>query len=72
MPANSDDDRYRCLAGLRTVVFMNADDMRDRGLGEFDLVDTTSFSKDESTRSVHGYRAVGYDVPRGWPAGACG
>lgn len=30
----SDDDRYRGLADLRTVVFMNADDMRDRGLGE--------------------------------------
>ena len=28
----SNDDRYRGLKGLRTVVFMNDDDMRDRGL----------------------------------------
>ncbi len=41
----SNDDRYRGLKGLRTVVVMNEDDMRDRGLEEFDLVDVTSFSK---------------------------
>lgn len=42
----SNDDRYRGLKGLRTVVFMNEADMRDRGLDEFDCVDVTSFSKD--------------------------
>ncbi len=65
----SNDDRYRGLKGLRTVVFMNDGDMRDRGLAEFDLVDVTSFSKDGSTRTVYGYRAVQYDVPRGCAAG---
>ena len=65
----SNDDRYRGLKGLRTVVFMNADDMRDRGLGEFDLVDITSLSKDGSRRAVYGYRAVRYDIPRGCAAG---
>jgi molybdopterin-dependent oxidoreductase alpha subunit len=65
----SNDDRYRGLKGLRTVVFMNSGDMHDRGLGEFDLVDITSFSKDGSTRAVYGYRAVTYDVPRGCAAG---
>jgi len=65
----SNDDRYRGLKGLRTVVFMNADDMGDRGLEEFDLVDITSFSKDGSQRSVNGYRAVNYDIPRGCVAG---
>jgi molybdopterin-dependent oxidoreductase alpha subunit len=65
----SNDDRYRGLKGLRTVVFMNEDDMRDRGLGEFDLVDVTSFSKDGSTRTVHGYRAVRYEIPPGNAAG---
>jgi anaerobic selenocysteine-containing dehydrogenase len=30
----SDDDRYRGLKGLRTAVFMNETDMRDRGLSE--------------------------------------
>jgi molybdopterin-dependent oxidoreductase alpha subunit len=41
----SNDDRYRGLKGVRTVVFMNDGDMRERGLGEFDLVDITSFSR---------------------------
>jgi molybdopterin-dependent oxidoreductase alpha subunit len=65
----SNDDRYRGLRGLRTVVFMNADDMRDRGLAEFGLVDITSYSKDGSQRTVHGYRAVRYELPRGCAAG---
>ncbi|MCW2556714.1 MAG: molybdopterin-dependent oxidoreductase alpha subunit [Mycobacterium sp.] len=37
---------------------MSADDMRERGLEEFDLIDITSFARDGSTRSVYGYRAV--------------
>jgi len=65
----SNDDRYRGLKGLRTVVFMNPDDMGDRGLEEFDLIDITSFSKDGSQRSVYGYRAVSHDIPRGCAAG---
>jgi len=65
----SNNDRYRGLKGLRTVVFMNENDMRDRGLGEFDLVDVTSFSKDGSTRTVYGYRAVRYEIPPGCAAG---
>jgi molybdopterin-dependent oxidoreductase alpha subunit len=65
----SNDDRYRGLKGLRTVVFMNEDDMRDRGLDEFDLVDVTSFSKDGTQRRVHGYRAVRYEIPPGCAAG---
>jgi molybdopterin-dependent oxidoreductase alpha subunit len=65
----SNDDRYRGLKGLRTVVFMNEDDMRDRGLDEFDLVDITSFSKDGSRRAVYGYRAVRNNIPRGCAAG---
>jgi anaerobic selenocysteine-containing dehydrogenase len=65
----SNDDRYRGLKGLRTVVFMNEDDMRDRGLDEFDLVDITSFSKDRTERTVHGYRAIRYEIPRSCAAG---
>jgi len=65
----SNDDRYRGLKGLRTVVFMNENDMRDRGLEEFDLVDVTSFSKDGTQRTVHGYRAVRYEIPPGCAAG---
>jgi anaerobic selenocysteine-containing dehydrogenase len=65
----SNDDRYRGLKGLRTVVFMNEEDMRDRGLDEFELIDITSFSKDGSTRTAHGYRAVRFEIPRGCAAG---
>jgi molybdopterin-dependent oxidoreductase alpha subunit len=65
----SNDDRYRGLKGLRTVVFMNEDDMRDLGLEQFGLVDVTSFSKDGTERKVHGYRAVRYEIPRGCAAG---
>jgi molybdopterin-dependent oxidoreductase alpha subunit len=65
----SNDDRYRGLKGLRTVVFMNEDDMNDRGLEEFDLVDITSYSRDGTQRTVHGYRAVAYEIPSGCAAG---
>ena len=44
-------------------------DMKDRGLGEFDLVDITSFSRDGSRRTVYGYRAIRYEIPRGCAAG---
>jgi molybdopterin-dependent oxidoreductase alpha subunit len=65
----SNNDRYRGLKGLRTVVYMNRDDMRDRGLEEFDLVDVTSYSRDGSQRTVYGYRAVVFEIPRGCTAG---
>jgi anaerobic selenocysteine-containing dehydrogenase len=61
----SNDDRYRGVKNLRTVIFMNRDDMRERGLAEYELIDVTSFAKDGSTRNVQGYRAVAYDIPRG-------
>ncbi|MER5353724.1 FdhF/YdeP family oxidoreductase [Kitasatospora sp. NPDC002551] len=65
----SDNDRYRGIRNLRTLVFMNRDDMRRRGLAEFDRVDITSTARDGSTRSVHGFLAVPYDIPRGCAAG---
>jgi molybdopterin-dependent oxidoreductase alpha subunit len=65
----SSDDRYRGVRNLRTAVFMNAGDMRERGLAEFDLVDVTSIAKDGTRRSVYGYRAVTYDIPVGCAAG---
>jgi anaerobic selenocysteine-containing dehydrogenase len=61
----SDDDRYRGVKNRRTLVFMNEDDMKDRGLKKYDLVDLTSFAKDGSTRYVRSYRAIPYNLPRG-------
>lgn len=65
----SNDDRYRGLRGLRTVIFMNEADMRDRGLADFDPVDITSSSKDGTERHVYGYQAVSFDIPAGNAAG---
>jgi molybdopterin-dependent oxidoreductase alpha subunit len=61
----SDNDRYRGVKNLRTLIFMNKDDMAERGLKKFDLIDVTSFAKDGTTRNVRGYRAIPYNVPRG-------
>jgi len=61
----SDNDRYRGVKNLRTLLFMNKADMADRGLDEFDLIDITSFARDGSTRTVWGYRAIPYDIPIG-------
>ncbi|MFB7362659.1 FdhF/YdeP family oxidoreductase [Streptomyces hydrogenans] len=65
----SDDDRYRGVKSLRTLVFMNRADMRERGITELSPVDITATARDGSRRSVHGYLAVPYDIPRGCAAG---
>src|SRR5580765_8391554 len=46
----SNSDRYRGVKNLRTLIFMNEDDMKERELAKYDLVDVTSFAKDGSTR----------------------
>lgn len=65
----SDSDRYRGVKNLRTLIFMNTEDMRERGLAEFDEVDITSTARDGSTRSLHRYTVVPYDIPPGCAAG---
>lgn len=65
----SDDDRYRGISNLRTVVFMNEDDMRERGILELEPVDIVSTARDGSHRRLDGYLAVPYDIPRGCAAG---
>lgn len=65
----SDDDRYRGVKNLRTLLFMNTLDMAEMGISEFDYIDITSIADDGTRRSVYGYRAVGYNIPRGCAAG---
>ena len=65
----SDDDRYRGVKNLRTLIFMHAEDMSARGVGEGDLVDIVATSKDGSVRRLDRYTALAYDLPRGSAAG---
>ncbi|MFJ3639989.1 FdhF/YdeP family oxidoreductase [Streptomyces sp. NPDC090108] len=65
----SDDDRYRGIKNLRTLVFMNADDMRERGISEFDPVNIVSTARDGSHRYLEDYLAIPYDMPKGCAAG---
>jgi anaerobic selenocysteine-containing dehydrogenase len=65
----SGNDRYRGIKNLRTLIFMNRNDMRDRDIKEFDDVDIVATARDGSTRSLHRYKAIPYDIPRGCAAG---
>lgn len=47
----SDDDRYRGVRNLRTLVLMNPADMRARDIGPGTLVDITATAKDGSRRA---------------------
>jgi molybdopterin-dependent oxidoreductase alpha subunit len=58
------DDRYRGIRGGRRVIFMNVDDLRERGLRDGDTVDLTSHFFD-GERVAKGFRAVSYAIPRG-------
>ncbi|MFF3946336.1 FdhF/YdeP family oxidoreductase [Streptomyces sp. NPDC001902] len=65
----SDDDRYRGVKNLRTLVLMNPADMRARDIEPGTLVDITATAKDGSRRTLTGYRALPYDMPRYCAAG---
>jgi molybdopterin-dependent oxidoreductase alpha subunit len=61
------DDRYRGIKGGRRVVFVNVDDLRDRGLRDGDHVDLVSVWRD-GERRAKSFRAVEYPTPRGCAA----
>jgi len=60
-------DRYRGIEGGRRVIFMNADDIDERGLNAGSVVDITSYFGD-GERHIHGFTIVPYDIPRGCAA----
>lgn len=62
------NDRYRGVYNGRDVLFMNAEDVAERGLVEGDIVDITSHYED-GTREVSGFRVVTYDIPKGCAGG---
>jgi molybdopterin-dependent oxidoreductase alpha subunit len=59
------DDRYRGVFGGRMVVFMNAIDMKDRGIAPNVLVEIESLADDGQRRVVRGFKARPYSIPRG-------
>jgi molybdopterin-dependent oxidoreductase alpha subunit len=61
------DDRYRGIKGGRRVVFLNVDDLAERGLREGDLVDLVGVYADGERRAER-FRAVAYPTPRGCAA----
>jgi anaerobic selenocysteine-containing dehydrogenase len=58
------NDRYRGIHGERRVLFMNRQDMADRGLKAKDLIDITSHFKGDK-RTVEKFLAIPYDIPKG-------
>ncbi len=63
------DDRYRGIKGERRVLFLNPEDMRDRGIETGDLLELEGPSDDGRVRKVSGFRAQAFDVPRECCAG---
>ena len=62
-------DRYRGIHGTRMVVFLNADDIAEKGLKDGQIVDLHSHaSEDGLTRTARGFRVVAYDIPKGCAA----
>ncbi len=59
----SPDDRYRGVKGDRRVLLLNPDDLEERGLVAGQRVDVTSHFGGRA-RTVHGFAAMPYDVPR--------
>ena len=57
------DDRYRGVRGNRRVVFLHPTDMAEAGLEENQLVDLASHFQGE-IRTVAGFRAIPFDLPR--------
>ena len=63
------DDRYRGIFGTRHVLLLNELDLLERGLRDGDTLRITSHSPHHPSRSVTGFRAVAYDIPRSCAAG---
>ncbi|EDY82796.1 oxidoreductase alpha (molybdopterin) subunit [Verrucomicrobiia bacterium DG1235] len=58
------DDRYRGVRGERRVIFMNAEDAKERELSAEEQVDVFSYFEEEE-RVSRLYQVIPYDMPRG-------
>ena len=61
------NDRYRGITNERRVIFMNREDMTDRGLKDEQPVDITSHFHGE-TRTADLFLVIPYDTPKGCAA----
>jgi molybdopterin-dependent oxidoreductase alpha subunit len=61
------NDRYRGIAGRRDVVFVNPEDLAERGLHEGDRIDVEASGPDgrPNGRAVRGFVAVAFGIARG-------
>ncbi|GAB3272683.1 FdhF/YdeP family oxidoreductase [Kineosporia babensis] len=62
------DDRYRGIKNGRRVVFVNADDLKQLGFQDGEMVDLISEWKDGVDRRAEGFRIVQYDTAKGCAA----
>jgi molybdopterin-dependent oxidoreductase alpha subunit len=62
-----ENDRYRGVFGGRRVIFLNAEDMRERNIAESQLVDIVSHFDGERRRAAK-FKVVPYEIPRGCAA----
>jgi len=58
------NDRYRGVGLGRRVIFLNPEDMKDRGITPVGLVDITSYWQEEE-RTLQAFYAIPYEIPRG-------
>ncbi|GLR20146.1 FdhF/YdeP family oxidoreductase [Portibacter lacus] len=58
-----EDDRYRGIKGMRRIVFMNEEDMKNLGLKQFDEVNLYSYFNEEE-RSALQFKVIPYDIPK--------
>lgn len=59
------DDRFRGVSGTRMVLFMNEDDMRERGVVDRAKVAIETAVDDGVERRMQGFTVVQYNLPRG-------
>jgi molybdopterin-dependent oxidoreductase alpha subunit len=62
-----ENDRYRGIFGGRRVVFLNAEDMRERGIQQDQWVDLVSHFARQRRRAER-FKVVPYNIPRGCAA----
>jgi formate dehydrogenase major subunit len=65
----SNNDRYRGVYNDRMVLFMNAEDLAERGLQDGDSITLETISDDGVQRRVDGLTVLDYPMPRGAVAG---